>query len=228
MRLTSPPARSGETTTTDTTATGALLGRLAQPLRSHGLPLLLLCLGLVTAGSAVADARAAALTEEQLWTLLGTGEATALMRHALAPGTGDPADFAIDDCATQRNLSDTGREQARAIGERFRTHGIDTARVHASRWCRCLETARLLDLGEVQPFEGLHSFFRDRAAEPERTAATLTLIRAQTRAGSPPLVLVTHQVNITALTGIFPDSGEIVVVRPDADGVEILGRITTR
>jgi phosphohistidine phosphatase SixA len=190
-------------------------------------PLLLFCLGLA-AGTAAAQPEPDPANDERLWTLLGNGEAAALMRHALAPGTGDPADFAIDDCATQRNLSDTGREQARAIGERFRAKGIDTARVHSSRWCRCLETARLLDLGEVRPFDGLNSFFRNRAAEPERTAATLALIRAQTRAGAPPLVLVTHQVNITALTGVFPDSGEIVVVRPGSDGLTILGRIATR
>jgi phosphohistidine phosphatase SixA len=167
-------------------------------------------------------------SDAALWEALRSGEAAALMRHALAPGTGDPAEFAVDDCAVQRNLSVEGRAQARAIGERFRRNGVDQARVYASRWCRCLDTARLLALGEVQPFDGLNSFFRMRSAESERTAATLTLIQQQTAAGRQPLVLVTHQVNITALTGVFPASGEIVVVRPDTDAVQVLGRIDTR
>jgi len=188
-------------------------------MQSLATLLLLLALGIGAAAAADDDA---------LWQQLRAGEAAALMRHALAPGTGDPADFALGDCVTQRNLSAEGREQAAAIGARFRRHGIDTARLYSSQWCRCLDTARGLALGKVEPFPGLNSFFRNRSAEPGRTAAVLDLIRVRTRAGAPPLVLVTHQVNITALTDVFPGSGEIVVVRPDGDGIEVLGRIPTR
>jgi broad specificity phosphatase PhoE len=163
-----------------------------------------------------------------LWAALRSGEAAALMRHALAPGTGDPAEFDIDDCGTQRNLSDAGRTQAAAIGGRWRANGIVHARIYSSRWCRCLETAQLLDLGPVQPFDGLNSFFRERAAETGRSLAAQALIREQTRSGSAPLLLVTHQVNITALTGVFPSSGEILVVRPSDRGIELLGRLPLR
>ncbi|WP_245888811.1 histidine phosphatase family protein [Halomonas denitrificans] len=121
------------------------------------------------------------------------------MRHALAPGIGDPPDFRLSDCATQRNLSEAGRAQARGIGERFRERGIEVGEVRSSRWCRCLETARLLGLGDVIPTPALDSFFRDRSTAERQTDATLALMRGWSGAGN--LVLVTHQVNITALVG---------------------------
>ena len=188
-------------------------------IRLTGLILLTTLAGLAAAPSALAD-------EQSLWQALRSGEAAALMRHALAPGTGDPGNFDVDDCATQRNLSERGRQQARDTGERFRHNGIEQAKVYSSRWCRCLETARLMAVGEVMPFEGLNSFFRDRSTEPAQSAATRELIADQVAAGGPPLLLVTHQVNITALTDVFPASGEIIVVAPDADGLRVLGRIT--
>ena len=187
--------------------------------------LLMLILLTAAGGLPIAQASATELSEKQLWQSLRDGEAAALMRHALAPGTGDPGNFDIDNCATQRNLSDRGREQARATGERFRRNGIEQAQVYSSRWCRCLETARLMSLGDVQPFAGLNSFFRDRSTEPEQSAATRALIEKHVADNGSPLVLVTHQVNITALTDVFPSSGEIVVVRPAADGLQVLGRI---
>lgn len=166
----------------------------------------------------------AALADEALWSALRGGGHVALMRHALAPGVGDPAAFRIDDCSTQRNLSDAGREQARATGDRFRAHGIERATVHSSRWCRCLETAALLGLGPVTPFAGLDSLFPDRSQEAARSAEVRALIRAH-RATDLPLVLVTHQANITPLSGIFPASGEIVVLHVDGDRISVAGRI---
>ncbi len=71
----------------------------------------------------------------------------AIMRHAIAPGTGDPSGFDIGDCSTQRNLDDRGRKQARKVGQAFRAAGIAVDRVLTSQWCRCRETARLLELG---------------------------------------------------------------------------------
>ena len=164
--------------------------------------------------------------EAALWKALREGGHVALMRHAIAPGVGDPAGFRLDDCTTQRKLSAQGRAQARAIGERFRANGIATAAVFSSQWCRCLDTARELALGEVVAFPGLNSFFAGRGEEARHTAAVRALIRE--RAHSPlPLVLVTHQVNITALTGVFPASGEIIVLRVDGDTPSVAGRIRT-
>ena len=161
---------------------------------------------------------------EALWSALRSGTHVAMMRHALAPGTGDPQNFRLGDCATQRNLNDEGRRQAEAIGSRFRSKGIGTPRIYSSQWCRCLETARLLGLDNVTPLPALNSFFRDRQKGPTQTADIKEFISS--RSDGVPTVLVTHQVNITALTGVFPASGEIVVVKVAADGtVDVAGRI---
>ena len=162
--------------------------------------------------------------QEALFDALREGRAAALVRHALAPGVGDPAEFRIDDCAAQRNLSDEGREQARAMGERLRAEGIAAARVYSSQWCRCLETARLLDLGEVQELPALNSFFNDRSRAERQTADLMSFLRAAPP--SDPLILVTHQINIRALTGQPLRSGEIVVVAlPLGEQASVLGRI---
>jgi len=150
--------------------------------------------------------------DESLWQALAEGGHVALMRHARAPGTGDPSAFKLDDCSTQRNLDQSGRDQATRTGEAFRERGVDVAQVLSSQWCRCLETARLLDLGEVEPLPALNSFFGRREHEPAQTAAVRDFLDGVDAEG-PSFVLVTHQVNITALTGIYPASGEIVVLR---------------
>ena len=162
---------------------------------------------------------------QSLWSALKSGGHIAIMRHALAPGGGDPADFRIDDCSTQRNLSDQGREQAKRTGLAFRSRNIAIGRVLSSRWCRCLETARLLDLASVEPFLALNSFFGRPERRTEQTAALREFVRRPIN--GPSLILVSHQVNITALTGIFPSSGEIVVIRPGdgEQGFEVLGRM---
>lgn len=135
-----------------------------------------------------------------------------LMRHAEAPGTGDPAGFTLDDCATQRNLSEDGRAQAARIGGRLRQIGIDQARVLSSQWCRCLDTARLLDLGPVKELRSLNSFFGQQDEEKDRITQLRQFLADLPRDGKP-VVLVTHQVTVTALTGIFPASGEAVLLR---------------
>jgi phosphohistidine phosphatase SixA len=166
---------------------------------------------------------ACAQNSEETWEALRSGGHVALLRHAIAPGTGDPEDFQLDDCATQRNLSEAGRGQARYIGERFREQGIGEMVVYSSQWCRCLDTARLLELGEVTELPDLNSFFSDRSTEATQTANVTELIRNYT--GELSMMLVTHQVNITALTGIVPQSGEMIVLRPSEEGFTVLGNI---
>lgn len=161
------------------------------------------------------------------WALLRKGGHVALIRHALAPGTGDPPGFTLGDCATQRNLSDEGREQARRIGDLFRENGIPQASVFTSAWCRSHETAELLQLGPVTVLDPLNSFFQRRSEGERQTRALADWIAEQD--ALPPAVLVTHQVNITSLTGVFPGSGEIVVVGREPDGgIVVRGRIATR
>lgn len=147
----------------------------------------------------------------------------AILRHAIAPGTGDPPDFTLGDCTTQRNLDARGRDQARAIGTAFRDAGIAVDRVLTSQWCRSAETAELLDLGEVREEAALNSFFADRSTRAAQTAATRALLAALP--AQETAVLVSHQVNITALTGVYPRSGEVVILRIGDDGrVTAVGR----
>jgi len=149
-----------------------------------------------------------------------------LYRHALAPGGGDPPGFKAGDCSTQRNLSDAGREQARRIGValRERLGALPVAAVWASPWCRTLDTARLAFPGQaVQPQAAFASFFE----QPEREAASLADARAQLAAWRGPgvLVVVTHQVNVTGLSGIYPASGEGVALRWAQGVPRVLGRL---
>jgi broad specificity phosphatase PhoE len=155
------------------------------------------------------------------WQALGEPGAFAIMRHALAPGTGDPANFAVTECSTQRNLDDRGRAQASAIGAAFRERGQVFDAVFTSQWCRCRETAELLGLGEVQEAEAFNSFFQDFSERPMRTEQALALLSGYD--GRP--IVVTHQVNIRALTGQTTRSGEVLVVRRGDQGLEVLGSI---
>lgn len=158
------------------------------------------------------------------WAELRTGAALVLLRHAIAPGTGDPANFAIGDCSTQRNLSAQGIAQASRIGTLFREKGVAQARVFSSQWCRCLDTAKGLGLGPVEPQPLLNSFF----GSPEDGRPQTQALRAWMTGLPPgrPVVLVTHQVNITGLTNIVPASGELLFVTARAaDPLTVIGRV---
>ena len=161
-----------------------------------------------------------------LWDAIKSGNHLVLMRHALAPGYGDPANFDVKDCRTQRNLNEVGRQQSIDIGELFRSNGIDKAIVLASQWWRCLATAYLLNLGNVSELPFLNSFFENFYREQFQTDETIQWIR-----NAPlklPTILVSHQVNIAALTGYSAASGEMVFVRRATDGrFKVIGSIQT-
>ncbi|MGS0754692.1 histidine phosphatase family protein [Roseateles sp. GG27B] len=146
-----------------------------------------------------------------------------LIRHANAPGIGDPDGFKLNDCASQRNLDDSGRAQARRVGEQVRRHGVTVGAVLTSQWCRARDTAELAFPGLVRDDASFNSFFEASALEKPQTAAALATLSAWR--GPGVLVVVSHQVNITALTGIYPASGEGVVLGPKPGGVEVLGRL---
>lgn len=152
-----------------------------------------------------------------------TDGAIVLFRHANAPGGGDPPGFKLNNCSTQRNLDEAGRAQARRIGQTFRERGISVGAVRSSQWCRARETADLAFPGQRQDAAAFNSFFANREVEPAQTAAAQRLLSRWKGPGA--MVVVTHQVNITALTGVAPMSGEGVVVRPGADGLQVVGRI---
>ena len=161
-----------------------------------------------------------------LWDAIKSGNHLVLMRHALAPGYGDPVNFDVKDCRTQRNLNEVGRQQSIDIGHLFRSNGIDKAIVLSSQWCRCLATANLLNLGNVSELPFLNSFFENFDREQFQTDKTIQWIRNAPL--SIPTILVSHKVNIAALTGYSAASGEIVFVRKSTDGqVEVIGSIQT-
>lgn len=142
-----------------------------------------------------------------------------LMRHALAPGIGDPADFKHGKCHTQRNLNEQGRVQAKHIGAWLKSRGLDQAQVFTSPWCRCVDTAQGLGLGPVMVEPSLGSFFGNPEQQARQTRDLSAFVtKALSRKGSLPLVLVSHHVNIEAYTGQVLDSGEMIVVQVDSTG----------
>lgn len=140
-----------------------------------------------------------------------------MIRHALAPGTGDPAGFDLSNRGTQRNLNDVGRAEARAIGKKLRAAGLGNVRVFTSEWWRCRETAELLGLGGVQSLPALNSFFADPSMRDPAMRALREFFEGLPATGRP-IVLVTHQVNITALTGVVARPGDGVLLRLNGSG----------
>ena len=163
--------------------------------------------------------------EKELIQQMRDGGAVLMIRHAQAPGIGDPDGFKVDDCSTQRNLDEQGREQARAIGEWLRARGIQNVKLYSSQWCRCLETARLMNLGTVAPMPALNSFFEKPEDRQPNLSALRKFISDSTKPGEL-IIMVTHQVTISGITDKWTDSGHGKLVRPDqAGGIELLGEL---
>jgi phosphohistidine phosphatase SixA len=156
------------------------------------------------------------------WKALRAGGHVALMRHADAPGgIGDPPGFRVDDCATQRNLSEKGRADATKIGSRLQREGIAFEKILSSPWCRCIDTAKLISLGTVETEATFGNVVVLRDQREALTTGARALIAKWTARGN--LLVVTHGANIFALTGISPASGEIVVVGSGSG--EAVGRL---
>ena len=148
-----------------------------------------------------------------------------LLRHAIAPGGGDPENFRLGDCTTQRNVSDDGRAQARKIGAWLSAQNVKIAGVESSRWCRATETAELLNLGKPRANPSLDSLFLVPNADthPKTQRARKQIANHRNKPGL--LVLVGHQANIIALTGVAPASGEGILVKARPNGkLQVLGR----
>lgn len=156
-----------------------------------------------------------AAAQESFWSLLRQGGNIVLIRHAqTVPGVGDPPGFVLDDCRTQRNLSDKGRADAALIGAQFRQRGIPVAEVLSSRWCRCIDTAKIA-FGKVRTASMLDSMFNDPERRDEDKLRELYGYLARRPASTGNLLLVTHAQNISALTGEPAAPGEMLVVRLD-------------
>lgn len=147
-----------------------------------------------------------------------------LMRHALAPGIGDPDNFLLGDCRTQRNLSDEGRADAQDIGQWLERREVKIYRIETSRWCRAKETAELLNIGPVKLNKNLDSLFLESNLSSNKQTINIEKRIAKHRNKRGLLILVGHSVNMSALTGISLESGEGVLVRTDSQGaLKIMG-----
>ncbi|WP_019141751.1 histidine phosphatase family protein [Noviherbaspirillum massiliense] len=188
----------------------------------HAVRLFALAMLLVSQAVHAADTA----SNESLWSALQSGGYIVLIRHAeTEPGTGDPPGFVLDNCSTQRNLSAEGRSHAQRLGEAFRKQRIPVADVLSSRWCRCIDTARLA-FGTARPAAMLDSMFDD---DDDRIQAKVRAVSAaaRERPAAGNRIWVTHNVNIRTLTGISPGAGEMVIVSAQKDGtLKPVGRLT--
>jgi phosphohistidine phosphatase SixA len=167
----------------------------------------------------------AAADDAAVWELLRGGGQVVLMRHAVTtPGVGDPAGFRLDDCATQRNLTDAGRADAKRVGAVLQARAIPVGRVLSSPWCRCVETARLA-FGRAEVWSPLSNLFDNRAREAEQMQALKEIAGRRPTGGN--LLLVTHGSVVLPLTGIQPAPAELVVLTPEGpDRFKVAGRLT--
>lgn len=150
---------------------------------------------------------------------LQDGQHVLMMRHANAPGTGDPTGYTLDQCSTQRNLGDYGKRQSKAIGEWLSNQGIQNAQIFSSPWCRCLDTANLLNKGPVKIEPALGSFFDNMSLEKKQTKELEVFIKnTLSPQVKKPLILVTHHVNIQAFTGKAVGVGDMVLVKVNKNG----------
>lgn len=172
----------------------------------------------------LALAFAPAQADEAVWDALRGGGHVLYIRHSqTTPGVGDPPGFKLDDCSTQRNLSDEGRAQARRMGEALKKRGVPIGAVLSSPWCRCVETAQLA-FGRAKtwtPLSNLHA--RHENAEKQARALRPRIAAHQ---GTDNLVLVAHGSVASAVIGEYLAMGEILVLKPQSPGFRVVGRLS--
>jgi phosphohistidine phosphatase SixA len=176
---------------------------------------------------ALTSAPAWAMDDAKLWDQLRRGGNVILIRHgSTLPGLGDPPGFRLDDCSTQRNLSDAGRDEVRRIGERLKRERVPIGKVYTSPWCRCRETA-MLAFGKAEDWNPLASVFEEPDRDREHTESVKKRIGTySSRDLKGNVVMVTHNVNIASLTKLSVAPGEMVIVRPDGCcGLRVVGRL---
>ena len=147
---------------------------------------------------------------DNLISSLQEGKKIVFIRHALAPGNGDPENFILEDCSTQRNLNERGREQSKNIGNFFRNKNISVDKVLSSEWCRCKDTARLA-FDNFETFDALNSFYDERFAMNRSNQLKNLKVFINKWNSDSNLVIVTHYVVISALLNRGTSSGEMIV-----------------
>lgn len=167
-----------------------------------------------------------AIAQSDLASKLKDGSHVLLMRHADAPGYGDPQNYQISQCSTQRNLGDLGRKQAKNTGDWLSKQGIEQAKVYSSPWCRCIDTATLLNKGVVKKEAALASFFDDMSQAKRQTDELIKLIAVERKQNpNMPIIMVTHHVNIQSYMGMVVNSGDMVLVKVDPTGKPISSKL---
>ena len=160
---------------------------------------------------------------DEVITSLKEGGKIIFIRHALAPGNGDPENFDLNDCSTQRNLNQKGIEQSKFIGNIFNKNQIKIENVYSSEWCRCIDTAKFA-FKNYQTFSALNSFYDIRfEANEERQITQLKEFINQWN-GKENIIFVTHFVVISSMLNIGTSSGEIVITDKN---LNIIGSIDT-
>ena len=135
-----------------------------------------------------------------------------MIRHAMAPGFGDPDNIKIGDCSTQRNLDKSGRKQSKDIGKWLKSNNIKASAIYSSQWCRCMETAELLDLGTVKELPALNSFFQ-MTENREPNLRALNQFLSEQKIDGELIIMVTHSVTISAISGQSVASGDGVLLK---------------
>ena len=160
-----------------------------------------------------------ALAQTELASTMQDGQHVLLMRHADAPGYGDPQGYQLNQCSTQRNLGERGRKQAQAIGDWLAKQGITKAQVYSSPWCRCFDPATLLNKGAVIKEAALGSFFDDMSQAKKQTEDLAKLIQTERiKYPKAPIIMVSHHVNIESFTGKILNSGDMILVKINSSG----------
>jgi phosphohistidine phosphatase SixA len=169
-----------------------------------------------------------ARADEATWALLGRGGYAVLLRHAVTdPGVGDPPGFRLGVCATQRNLSEEGRRDARRLGEELRTRRVPVVGLLSSPWCRCVDTARLAFGREPEIESALGNLFGRAELEAAQVTALRAMVARPITGGN--VFMVTHGSTTHALTGVSPGTAEMVLVEPrPGDSSRVAGRLSVR
>ena len=166
-----------------------------------------------------------AYANEAAWSLLEEGGKIVFIRHAFAPGGGDPDNFVIEDCSTQRNLNQQGIDQSISMGQEFLKRDIPIQQVYTSQWCRCKDTASYA-FGDYQELSSLNSTFEGEYRQNhQRQIKELKELIARWDDTDGNLILVTHYVIVGGVLGYYPSSGELVITDKS---LEVLDSIKTK
>ena len=164
-----------------------------------------------------------AYSDEKIINSLKEGGKLIFVRHAIAPGNGDPADFKIDDCSTQRNLNKSGINQSKIIGLFFNENKLKIDKVLSSEWCRCKDTAELA-FKNFKTFKPLNSFYDPRFADNEKKQIKDLKKFIKEWDSDKNIIFVTHYVVILSIFNMGVSSGEIVVADKN---LNVIGSIET-